>query len=252
MHHADMDDTTDSALPVPPPRFLLTGMWRFRRPAGFAGRARSTPHHLVHLVERGGYSLQLAGRSWTVEAPALIWYHGAEPVVWQGDARAVTFASIAFACPGLAPPLVGARVVAAAAAQRRAWAALFALAPATDLRGQLRLQAAACSWLEQLLAAFAVDAADTLWDRVERHALAGGLTGVRALAAWAGVGASTLERACRQRHGTSPARRLRDLRLEQAAALLAQGAVPAATAAAVCGWGGRRSLRRALRRHALA
>jgi AraC-like DNA-binding protein len=251
MHHAGMDDPADATLPVPPPRFLLTGMWRFYRPARFAGRARSTPQHLVHLVERGGYRLQLAGRVWDIEAPALIWYHGAEPVAWQGDSRSVSFASVAFACPGLAPPPAGARVIAAAPAQRRAWAGLLAAAPAADLVGQLRLQAAACHWLEQLLASFAVDAVDSLWDRVERHALVGGPIGVRALATWAGVGTSTLERACRQRHGTSPARRLRDLRLDQAAALLAQGAVPAATAAVACGWGGRRSLRRAMRRRRL-
>ena len=245
---AEMSDTT---LPVPPPRFLLTGMWQLRRPSGFAGRARSTPHHLVHLIERGGYRLQLAGRMWEVETNSLIWYHGAEPVVWQGDSRPVGFSSVAFACPGLVPPLPSDRVVAAGPAQRRAWSELFSAAPAIDLRGQLVLQATACRWLELLLDAYPVDAADSLWDRVERHALAGARGGVRALAAWAGVGTSTLERACRQRHGTSPARRLRDLRLDQAAALLAHGAVPAATAAAACGWAGRRSLRRAMRRHSI-
>ncbi len=246
-----MADLSDIVLPVPPPRLLITGMWQFRRPPVFAGRARSTPHHLVHLITSGGYRLQLAGRTWEVEPSTMIWYHGSEPVMWQSDSRAVTFNSVAFACHGLAPPPSGARVVAAGLIQRHAWDELFSAAPAIDLRRQLALQAASCRWLDALLDGFTVDATDSLWDRVERHALAVGPTTVRALAAWAGVGTSTLERACHQRHGTSPACRLRNLRLDQAAALLAHGAVPAAATAVACGWAGRRSLRRAMRRRAI-
>jgi len=235
----------DYSLAVPPPCFLLTGLWRFQRQAGFAARARSTPHHLVHYVERGGYQLRLAGRAWAIEAPALIWYHDAESVIWQGDRRAVAFASVAFVCPGLAPPLAADRVEVASASLSRAFADLFTSASTSDLRGQLRLATVANRWFGLLLDAYGLDAADTLWDRVERRALAVRGVTVAALAAWAGVGVSTVERACRQRHGVSPARRLRSLRLAQADALLAQGGITAGTAALACGWSHRGSLRRA-------
>lgn len=240
--------TSDIALMVPPPPLVLEGMWRFRRPAGFTARAQATRHHLIHLVESGGYRLRLAGRTWEVGAPALIWYHGGEAVDWIGDQRSVVFASCPFACPGLAPPPAGARVVAAAPQARTAFAALFAAAAGEDLRAHLRLHASACAWLVAMLDAFGLTEASGVWDRVERHACALGRTRVADLAEWAGVGISTLERSCWQRHGCSPGRRLRQLRLAHAEALISQGALSAAQAALRLGWSDRRSLRRARRK----
>ena len=239
--------TTDIALLVPPPRLLLEGLWRFQRPAGFIANSRATAHHLIHLVESGGYGLRLAGRTWNVDAPSLIWYHGGEAVGWTGDRRAVRFSSCAFACPGLIPPPAGSRVVAATPAAKAAFVALFAAHAGDDLRTHLRQQAQACTWLETILDAFALIEAPGLWDQVERHAFASGQIRVVDLAAWAGVGTSSLERACRLRHGCSPAKRLRQLRLDQAAALVAQGAASAAQVAIRLGWSDRRSLRRAQR-----
>jgi len=238
---------TESVIGPPAPTGLhLEGLWRFARPAGFAARARGTDHHLIHLVESGAYTLQLAGRSWAVRAPALIWYHGGEAVGWQGGATAVRFLSCAFACPRLDPPPAAGRVVPATPAAITAFRALAAATAGDGLVGALRTQAAACAWLEVMLDTFALHG-DDLWERVERHALA---TARRPrlpeLAAWAGVGVSTLERACRRRHGCPPAARLRQLRAGLAEALIAQGGLARPAAARLLGYADRRSLRRAM------
>lgn len=238
---------TESVIPPPAPAGLhLEGLWRFARPAGYRARARATAHHLIHLVDAGAYVLHLAGRACPVRAPALIWYHGGEAVGWEGGPAAVRFRSCAFACPRLDPPPAAARVVAAPPAALAAWDALFAAVGAADLPGALRAQAAACAWLEAMLAAFA-HGGDDLWERVERRALA---TAARPrlpeLAAWAGVGVSTLERACRRRHGCPPAARLRAVRAALADGLIAQGGLPRQAAARLLGYADRRSLRRAM------
>jgi AraC-like DNA-binding protein len=183
-----------------------------------------------------------------VRAPALIWYHGPEAVGWQGDGRAVRFLSCAFACPGLAPPPIGGRVVAAPPAAVAAFRALEAAGRAAgDLRGALALQAAACRWLDALLDAFRLGGEGDLWDHAERLALAArDRPTVADLAARLAVSVSTLERTCRARHGCPPGVRLRHLRLAHARALAAHGGLGRAAVARMVGYADRRSLRRAL------
>jgi AraC-like DNA-binding protein len=233
---------------LPPPPVVLEGLWTFTRPPGFRARARATAHHLVHLVDQGGYELTLSGRTWRVAAPMLIWYHGGEAVAWHGDGRGVRFRSCAFSCPALAPPPSARRCVPAG---REAVAAFAALDRAAEgeptLRQAIAVQVAACRWLEAVLAAFDLDPEAGLWERVEQRALRVGMRArVADLARWAGVGVSTLERSCRARHGCPPGMRLRALRSAQAAALLAQGGMGRAAVAAGLGYSDRRSLRRAM------
>lgn len=238
---------TISVIPAAP--IHVQGLWRFARPSGFAGKARSTTDHLVHLVEIGSYRLGLGGRSWSVTAPALIWYHDQEAVTWTGDAHPVCFCSCAFASPGLAPPPAGERVRQAPEAVATAFAQLMTAAQGTGLQGALGFQIAACHWLDKVLAAYCLATGADTWDRVERRALASGVRPTIAdLAAWAGTSISSLERLCRDRHGCSPGVRLRSLRLLQAEALAAQGGLRRPDVARLTGYSDRRSLRRALLR----
>jgi transcriptional regulator GlxA family with amidase domain len=113
----------------------------------------------------------------------------------------------------------------------------------------LRFHEVSCRWLTTILDAFAMDAVGDPWDQVEQHAVQSGFRpSLAELADWSGKSLSSLDRACRQRHGCSPGQRLRQVRLAYAQALASQGGLARPAVARLAGYADRRSLRRALQR----
>jgi len=207
----------------------ITGFWRFERKAGRGySRARSLPGHLIHLVLEGGYRLRTNGRDYLVQAGDLIYYHETEEVEWLGNETDVSFYSVGFLAPRLAPPPFEKRVLTADKAIRRAFDALYAAAgdPFSD-EALCAMYAALFQILTGVRRRLGEAKLGQLKGGDEWWQVEGALRSKRMfrasldeLAAIAGLGRGTLARRCVEATGVSPGKRLRMIRMEEARGLL--------------------------------
>jgi AraC-like DNA-binding protein len=203
----------------------IYGVWRFDRPAGMVGRARSTPGHLIHYVADGGYDLTADNRTTSIEAGDLIYYYESEEIVWRGRDEEVTFYSVGFDAPSLRPPPFGRRHIAA----RPELEAVFERAlelengPSTTAS-----HLAQFGLLSQIVLCFHDSAADEVepqqspWWYIEnevrrRRTFRAALADLGDIA---GCSRATVIRECKRSTGMTPMARLRELRLAEARGLL--------------------------------
>ncbi len=87
----------------------ISGVWCFERSAGQRTTARSTPGHLLHCHFKGTTELQANGRNYIVTPNSVIYYHESEEVknYFVND---IMFYSIAFQAPNLGPLPLNRRV----------------------------------------------------------------------------------------------------------------------------------------------
>jgi AraC-like DNA-binding protein len=219
-------------------------VWKFTREAGGPRRARSLPGHLLHLVISGSYGLRTNAREYGIRPGDLIYYHETEEVEWLGNDEPVAFYSVGFLAPALPPLPVETRVFPSEAPVREAFDDLYAAAllPRSPRRS-LGLYAALLQivlgidfWRESV--GPERPAAGRDWWAVEslvrekrtfRPTLAG-------LARLARCSRASLVRACRAATGTSPMRRIRDLRLAEARGLLRFSTLNVSQVAAYLGY----------------
>lgn len=216
-----------STPPLPAPVEAVVGVWKFSREPYFRAVAHSIPGHLLHWVARGSYTLSANGREYRIKAGDLIYYHESEEVVWTGDASRVVFYSVGFLAPRYQPFPITQRVIQADASFTTAFQRLYKVWQGGSDRSQFEIHAllnAMLNTIERTLRRQSgVAAAHDPWWRAE--------TGVRArrlfrpslseLTTLAGVGRGVLFRACKAATGTTPMRRLRDMRMEEARGLIA-------------------------------
>lgn len=87
----------------------ISGVWCFERRGGERTTARSTPGHLLHCHVKGSTELQANGREYLLEPDSVIYYHESEEVknYFIDD---IKFYSIAFHAPKLMPLPLSKRV----------------------------------------------------------------------------------------------------------------------------------------------
>lgn len=246
-------DRPSGASPIADVRLVA----RFERTqAGFAFRASSLPGHLLHLVLAGEVEQTCNGRRYRLQPGDLLWYHDDEVVEGRVRRAPWIFASLLLHAPMLSPPPDDRRLLHAAPARvRRAFAALqTAWAQPVGRARTCALHAGA----NALLAALPVDAVQSgpernprgrLWWQAEERARAAGpdTWTVAGLARALAVAPRTLERACILATGVSPRRRLGDLRLQAARALVLRSELSFGAIAAQGGWGRLQEFSRAYR-----
>lgn len=203
----------------------IYGVWCFQRPAGFVGKARSTPGHLIHYVASGSYQLTTDNRDYDLEAGDLIYYFESEDVSWRGGKVPVTFYSIGLRASRLGPPALASRLLR----KRYDLEGLFARslelydAPASA-HHTLKLVGA----ISEIVAEFfqsdepGVNMEHSLWWQLENTVKRNRLfrADLSELTRLSGYSRATVIRACRESTGTTPISRLRDLRMEEAKGLL--------------------------------
>ena len=203
------------------------------RPDPVHYRAESTPGHLIHIVQTGEVRQRAAGRLERFREGQVVWYHESEPV----DGRIVRapwrFITINFEAPELPPPRDDRRVLAAgpqtlALARRlvQEWRDESAPRLVHALRCTATLTELLLDFLppDQLPEPGPVYPANAraAWWRVEKvlRLRLRERFQLPAVARLAGLSIRIAIRACQAVTGTTPARRLKSLRLAQARGLL--------------------------------
>lgn len=214
----------------------ILGIWRFTRPAGSRSRARSTPGHLLHLVEKGDSRLILNGRKGTTKAGDMVYYYESEEVETIVGAEGIVFYSIAFDAPTLGPLPFDRRIMKATKKQHRLFNNIFTNSSKEKGAG------GTCRMFADLLEilcglpfhykhekgegkASADSGNETrarLWWELERRIRSERIyrASLADLAAISGRSRATVVRACRHATGEAPGARVRSIRLDEAAGLL--------------------------------
>ncbi|MBN1674660.1 MAG: helix-turn-helix transcriptional regulator [Kiritimatiellae bacterium] len=210
----------------PCPVERITGIWKFtRRQSGYS-RTHSLPGHLLHLVLSGAYRMRTNGREYAIKTGDVIYYHETEEVEWLGNAKPVSFYSIGFLAPSMAPLPMETRVFHSTRRIRKAFDRVYA----ASLQPPGQSTAAAYAALLQLLLEIepwrgrpaTSSADDTPWRRCERavrerHTFR---PSVGELCVVAHRSRASLVRDCRNASGLSPMQRMRAIRMEEARGLL--------------------------------
>lgn len=213
---------------LPSPVEAVVGVWRFARPPHFKAVAHSLPGHLLHWLARGSYTLKTNGREYRVKAGDLIYYHESEEVVWMGDASSVVFYSVGFLAPRYQPLPIAHRVIRADAALKDSFLRLYKIWDGGSLRNQFEIHALMNSMLHALEqkargpSGIGPTSSDSPWWRAEAGIRERRLfrPSLHDLARLAGVGRGVLIRSCRKATATTPMRRIRDIRMEEARGLI--------------------------------
>ena len=213
---------------MPAPVEAVVGVWQFVREPFFHTTVRSLPGHLLHLITAGHYRLQTNGREYRVSAGDMVYYHESESVEWQGDASEVVFYSVGFLAPDMPPLPIEHRVFRASARMRRTFARLYEAWDGGQRHRQSAVYSRLTDLLDQLQQLGMAKSADTasngasLWWRAESMVRERRLfrPTLEQLCRGATTSRGKLIRACRKATGTTPMKRLREIRMEEARGLL--------------------------------
>jgi AraC-like DNA-binding protein len=214
---------------VPAPIEAVLGVWQFvREPFFRTTTARSLPGHLLHLLTAGHYRLKTNGREYRVSAGDAVYYHETESVEWHGDASQVVFYSVGFLAPQMPPLPIEQRVFRATPRMRRAFALLYQAWEAGRQQRPLAVHARLADLLDAIQQAGMTKSADTasdaasLWWHAESVVRGHRLfrPTLAQVCQRAATSRGKLIRACRKATGTTPIRRLREIRMEEARGLL--------------------------------
>jgi AraC-like DNA-binding protein len=214
---------------VPAPIEAVVGVWQFvREPFFRTATARSLPGHLLHLLTAGHYRLTANGREYRVTAGDMVYYHESEAVAWEGDASQVVFYSVGFLAPQMRPLPIERRVFRASARMRWTFAQLYAAWESGRQQRALVVYARLADLLAAVQQAGLTESVDAppdaarLWWEAENVVRRRRLfrPTLKQICQAAATSRGTLIRACRQATGTTPIRRLREIRMEEARGLL--------------------------------
>ena len=215
--------------PIYAPIESISGVWRFARPAGHRIHTRSLPDHLLQLVLSGSYAIRINNRQYQVRAGDIIYYYANEDVQWLGNEQEVTFYSVGFRSMVFRPIPISKRVFSSTETIKNAFTQLYEASnlPRNSTEFSFGTYAALLKVLYEIQrtlqpAELINDRTQSWWElekrirsenrfRLKLDELAGRCYTSRA----------TLVRLCRQATGTSPVKRIRQIRMEEAKALLA-------------------------------
>jgi AraC-like DNA-binding protein len=227
MSDSQQDGPVQVAL-VSSPVEAISGVWMFRRAAGGYRQARSLPGHLLHLLLQGSYLLRSNAREYSVKTGDLIYYHETEKVEWLGNREDVVFYSAGFLAPTLSPLPLDSRVFPADSGMRRSFERLYEASLLLPGNGRsLRMHAKLLELLSavpQWSAQHAPSEGETprSWREIEAFLRERKLfrTSIDEIGRLAHMSRASVARACRAATGTSPMKRLREMRMAEARGLL--------------------------------
>ncbi|MDD5596518.1 MAG: AraC family transcriptional regulator [Victivallaceae bacterium] len=203
----------------------ISGVWRFERKAGFSGTTFSTPGHLVHYIVEGTENVAINKREFRAEAGAVIYYYEQEEVKTH-FLNDTVFYSIAFMAPEL-PPLTGRqRVFKAEAGVADIFAGIYELYTAPSGKSSIRLFRLLLELLERLglakSAAEFYNRHEKLWHRIEARIRRERRfrIGIKEICSEFNLSPASLHRLCVEVSGKPPGKRLQQIRMEEAKALL--------------------------------
>jgi AraC-like DNA-binding protein len=202
---------------------------RITRPRQARFEASSLPGHLIHLVTRGRVEQESSGMRQRLEPGLAVWYFEDELVSGRVLEAPWVFYTVNFAAPALQPPPFDRRVVRYGPETLsrmehlyRVWQDLDAPAAARQLRLHAQLMEIVLVLLPDEARDLRMDDAAGVWWRIEA-ALRADLSrpvDLRSIAAVAGLSIRTVVRACHLSTGTSPMKRVKQLRLSYARGLV--------------------------------
>jgi AraC-like DNA-binding protein len=204
----------------------VSGVWRFDRPGGHHATAQSTPGHLLHCHIKGTTTLQANGRNYEITPNSVIYYHESEEVK-NHFIDDVIFYSIAFNAPKLSPLPLSRRVFKVENNIVELFHELYEIYTSNPPDVAMRLYALLLSLLPQI--GFSEhdnrkyhSTREKLWLEVESWVRKNRKfrAGIPELSAQFKISAATLLRACRKTAATSVSKRLQQMRMEEARALL--------------------------------
>ncbi len=179
-------------------------------------------------MEQGRYQLRANGREYEVEPGNVCYFHESEDLEWLGNEEDVTFISVGFLASALPPLAAEHRLLPADRELADGFRLLLKASADASVAGACRQYAALLDMIARLpfcrdSAAASADDRAALWRRVEsacreRRQFRMSLDEMCGIA---GCSRATLVRICREVTGTSPARYLQELRMEEARGLLA-------------------------------
>jgi len=218
--------------PIVSPVTSLTGCWLFSRPPGFRDRTVSLPCHLLHFIRKGSYTVRISGREYRPGAGDMLYYYGCDSVEWIGRDSEVSFYSAGFTSRSLPVLSVLERWIPGRTSLEPGWTALWEACGSQkegeNLPGRPVNPFAALGSLMSILdVVYASErphpaAGDSPWLKAERFVVENRnfRIPIPLLAEQAGCSEKGLSRSCREEFGLSPARRLKQLCMNEAMGLL--------------------------------
>ena len=203
----------------------ITGIWKLRIAAGATTVTNALPGHLLHYVIFGAYTMIVNGKEYQVRAGDIIHYFGTEEVAAINKGEEVQFYSLAFEAPLIQVPNDTTRVIRGEDNTLKAFRHIYELAGCKDM-------STVCESYMELFNILKVvadhvpegmaDGSDNLWTRLERQIRnkRDFRASVPELCEKSHVSPSTLHRVCVKITGVSPAKRLMQMRMEEAKGLL--------------------------------
>lgn len=204
----------------------ISGVWCFEREAGRRTSAYSTPGHLLHYIVKGSGTLLTNKRSYNISKGTIIYYHEKEEVknYYQEDS---VFYSIAFTAPDLPPLPFAKRVFKMDDADiAEIFSSLYEIYTLKPPNSTLQLFNLLLGLLSRLgFAEFVLPSysrREKLWNRIEswirqeRKFRAA----VPEICEHFNISTATLHRVCRDASEKSVGKRLQQMRMEEARALI--------------------------------
>lgn len=208
----------------------ISGFWKFVRTPMKNIRARSTPGHLLHLIVSGRYTLKTNKRLYHVKPGNIIYYYASEDVEWMENTETVVFYSVAFISSMFKPLPYEKRVMRASAKMNRAFNSLYEYSLSSD---EFIRTAKMFSSLSEILLEIEKQRKENapsdyheqssgIWEIVENKIRTEKLFRVQLgdLCAMTGRSRASVIRACRKSTGSTPLKRIHELRMNEAEGLL--------------------------------
>ena len=210
---------------LPCPVREISGVWRFERAAGLRTAACSTPGHLLHYIVRGSGTLNINKRKYNIAAGSVIYYYEKEEV--KNNFRDDTvFYSIAFSAPELPPLPLSGRVFKVNEKAAGIFSEIYKIYTSGIPDSTLRLFELLLELLDMLgfmeSALPAYSRREKLWSRIEswirqeRKFRAG----IPEICERFNISPATLHRVCRDASEKSAGKRIQQIRMDEARALL--------------------------------
>ncbi|OGV46448.1 MAG: hypothetical protein A2017_02060 [Lentisphaerae bacterium GWF2_44_16] len=208
----------------------ISGFWKFVRTPRKNIKARSTPGHLLHLIISGRYTLKTNNRIYHVKPGDIIYYYASEDVEWMENTETVVFYSVAFVSSMFKPLPYEKRVMKANIEMKKAFNLIYEYSLSPDEFTRTAQMFSSLSGIlleiekqrkENALSDCHEQSSGT-WEIIEDKIRREKLFRVQLsdLCAMAGKSRASVIRACRKSTGTTPLKRIHELRMNEAEGLL--------------------------------